>query len=114
MGYYTYFEGEINIEPPLDADEARKSGWLETGRYDTNPYPIMIASELDRIIPCMDDHMKAYDIVDEMKEIVEMFPNHKFNGMYECTGEEAGDLWRLRVRDSVVSVVKPEIVWPED
>jgi hypothetical protein len=39
--------------------------------------------------------------------------DHVVNGVIEAQGEDADDMWRLVVKDNVVSSVKPTITWPD-
>jgi hypothetical protein len=38
--------------------------------------------------------------------------NHTVNGTIDAEGEEAGDIWRIVVKDNVVSRVEARVVWP--
>ncbi len=40
--------------------------------------------------------------------------NHVCEGTIYAQGEDPDDIWRLVVKDNVVSVQQPTVVWPED
>lgn len=40
--------------------------------------------------------------------------DHVVNGTINAEGEEQGDIWKIVVKDNVVSEVKATITWPED
>jgi hypothetical protein len=128
MGYYTRFEGEIIIDPPLAWGEVKDSPWLsdehgdvvlllaeETVTEDTDEGTSVFTRKTGAaVVPVTDDSYKGYDIVRHLQQIVDAFPGHIFTGYISAEGEEAGDLWRLAVKDGRAVKIKPRIVWPED
>lgn len=129
MGYYTKFEGEISIEPPLTWREikgspyipeaAQKSGTadvkfrVQTSNEETDD-GLIVRRWADAIEPLADGQYKGYHIFETIEKIIAAFPGHTFNGRFNCEGENQGDIWRLVVRDGRVERVEPRIIWPED
>lgn len=127
MGYYTRFSGEVRIVPPLTWAEVKDSPWLspEEGdlmlRLDVEEEPGTDGSAVTRtrrtagaIVPIREDAYRGYHADDHLQEIVEAFPGHEFTGHISAEGEEAGDLWRLAVRDGKAVRDEPRILWPGD
>lgn len=115
MGYYSTATGEITYSPsmPLYA-----KGISNIYKYvDNHEYSITLTFDWNTISP-PEDSFKAYWIQEELTELVaeilKVNPETVFSGYFELDGEESGDLWRLRVKDGKVEIVKPKIVWPED
>lgn len=123
MGYYTRYDGEISIEPPLTWNEIRNSDWATGTKFTVK---LRIAEEIvetddgtltrrtaDALIPLAEDCYKG-DVIPSVQKAIEDFPGHIFNGRFDCKGEDAGDLWRLVVRNGGVKKVEPRIVWPDE
>ena len=66
------------------------------------------------LVPAYDHQYKAYHLIDHVQDAIASFPGHSFNGRLDCEGEDAGDLWRVVVRDGQVARVEPRIVWPDE
>lgn len=58
---------------------------------------------------------KAYGIEDEFGELVKVADAHDVlvEGIITVEGEEAGDIWRLVIKDNVVTHEETKIVWPD-
>jgi hypothetical protein len=128
MGYYTTYTGQITIEPALSWAEFKDSPWIgddhgavkldvrqeETSRETDEGTITVTLKTAVAIVPISEDSYKGYSIIEDVQKIVDAFPGHSWIGYISAEGEEAGDLWRLAVRDGSAVQVKPRIVWPED
>lgn len=125
MGYYTTVYGEIAIDPPLSWAEVKDSPFLDQERRKDVHFRIAVETvdtdegTLERrqavaIEPYSDDSFKAYSIEEHLGELLALHgEGHTFTGWLEGEGEEAGDLWRLGVKDGRPHMVRAQIVWPE-
>ncbi len=128
MGYYTTYTERITIEPSLTWAEVKGSPWLDRshGSVMLDLREEEVTQETDEgttvftrktvvaVIPVSEDSYKGYGIVEDVQKIVDAFPGHAWKGYISAEGEEAGDLWRLAVRDGRAMQVKPRIVWPDE
>lgn len=128
MGYYTRFDGEIGIEPPLTWAEIRDSEWLPVNAIDKNhsvklrveettvetDEGTMTRRSASAVVPLSDSQYKGYNVIEDVQALIVKHKDHQFSGRFDCEGEDAGDLWRLVVRDNRVTKVEPRIVWPDD
>lgn len=125
MGYYTRVTGEISIEPPLTWAEVQQHiNFATTANYNVRLHldeetvdtdeGQLIRKTAAAIVPVTDDSFKAYQLVEHVQQFMNEYPSHTFTGRLECEGEEAGDLWRVVIRDGRAVKVEPRIVWPED
>ncbi len=129
MGYYSVVKGSITFNPPITYAEVRNSGFVITeARQNYVAKDIMLDSfgpnsepedEIYIILPASEDSYKVYDIVDDLKELVNILgQDREYQGHFEITGEgydsSKPDIWRLRVKDGKVEKVHPKLVWPED
>lgn len=39
--------------------------------------------------------------------------DHTINGIVNACGEDANDIWRIVVRDNIVTIQRPQFVWPD-
>lgn len=130
MGYYTKFEGEIRIDPPLTWREVKDSPYLpdaaqRTGMVDVK-FNVQESVEetddgtvtrrwVDAIVPLSDSQYKGYSIIETVQKIIDQYKGtHTFSGRFDCEGEETADLWRLVVRNGRAEKVEPRIVWPDE
>jgi hypothetical protein len=123
MGYNTSVSGEIRIEPPLAWRDFKNSPFagndrdvtlhIEAETVDTDDGPLMRKTAV-ALVPTWEDSYKAYNLVEHVQEAIDAFPDRTFTGRLDCEGEEAGDLWRVVVRDRRAVKVTPRIVWPEE
>lgn len=130
MGYYTSFDGEITIDPPLTWAEIENSPYLPENAHHTMIPDVKfhVVEEVvedgeghrvrryaDAIVPITEEAFKGYGIASTVESIIDEYGSaHTFAGRFDCEGEEAGDLWRLVVRGNRVAKVKPRIVWPDE
>ena len=129
MGYYTRVTGEINIQPPLTWNEFKDSPFLPGSPNDKTEYDVRLRADEETVdtdegqlvrktasvvLPRWDDSFKAYNLVKHVQAVIDAFPSHTFTGRLDCEGEEAGDLWRVVVRDDRAVKVTPRIVWPDE
>jgi hypothetical protein len=66
------------------------------------------------VLPVMEDPFNAYEIVEQLQDIVDAFgPGREFAGYLAADGSEPGDIWRLAVVGRRATKVTPRIVWPD-
>lgn len=121
MGYYTRFSGEIAILPPLTWTEIKNGPDLQDLhlRIDEDVEETSVGRIIrvmaDAVVPVQEDSYKGYGIVEELQALVNAHKSlHHFVGYISAEGEDAGDLWRLAVKDGKAVKVKPRIVWPDE
>ena len=129
MGYLTSFSGEIRIDPPLSWGEVKGSPWL-SARYGDVMVRLVVEEvteetdegtsvftrkTVDAITPANEDEpYKGYKIVTQVQNIVDAYPDRTYSGYISAGGENAGDLWRLAVKNGRAVKVEPRIVWPDE
>ncbi|WP_432051761.1 DUF6205 family protein [Streptomyces xiamenensis] len=124
MGYNTRITGEIKISPPLTNREIAGSAFLPgTTDRDVRLVVEEVTVETDdgtlirrtatALEPSWEEPYKAYHLMEHITEAMTTWPGHEFSGHLECSGEDAGDLWRVVVRDGRVERIEPRIVWPD-
>ncbi|WP_431781768.1 DUF6205 family protein [Streptomyces chumphonensis] len=127
MGYYTTVEGEITITPPLTWAELKDSPFgrnpnpalrdvtlvIAEEKVDTDEGPLLRRTGT-ALVPTYADGYKAYHLVEHVQEAIDAFPGHTFAGRLDCSGADAGDMWRVVVRDGRAVEVRPRIVWPDE
>lgn len=52
-----------------------------------------------------------YHLTHDLQALIDEHPTHTFIGHFDCAGEDAGDIWRLEVRDGRAVEVRPYISW---
>ena len=122
MGYYSSLSGQIDIDPPLDARELRTCVWL---RPTANIHVEISETQVDTddgvltkksgptLVP-YGEHTKAYDLEENVSAFVaEYAGSHRCNGSITVEGEDAGDVWRIRVVNNVVVRETARVVWPD-
>ena len=120
MGYYTRFEGEISIVPPLTWAEIKKGPGLQDLRLRTVEDVEETAEghvtrvTADAVVPITEDSYKGYSIREELQALAKAHKSHQFTGYISAEGEDAGDLWRLAVKDGKAVQIRPRIVWPDE
>ncbi|MFD5814362.1 DUF6205 family protein [Streptomyces sp. NPDC127038] len=129
MGYYTRVDGEIRIEPPLTWAEIKNNPLLPETSAGRAEYDVrlkideetvdtddgqLVRKTCSALVPAWDDSFKAYHLVDHVQHMIDAFPGHTFSGRLDCEGEEAGDLWRVVVRNGRAVKVTPSILWPDE
>lgn len=119
MGYYTKVKGEIRFYPPISAGYAKMNPPLSKYLENSGAYPdIELAASgvygLLDTIHCPTPHaFKAYELHDNLVEIVTCLPTRGFRGRLELHGED-GDIFGYRIKAGKVEQIGPELVWPED
>lgn len=129
MSYTTHVTGEFTIEPPLTWNEIKDSPFSpfppagddrlelvlrvdeESVQTDEGPLCRRTASAL--VMVDIDEY-RAHNLIDVVQRAIDAFPGHTFAGRLDCEGEEAGDLWRVVIRDGRAVKVTPRIVWPDE
>lgn len=129
MGYFTDFQGEIRIEPPIPHAQIADSPWEPDRAKDANEDLTFrveghVVSDVEHgprtelvavaIHSTWEDEARGYHVVECLQRIVDAYPDHRFVGRIDCEGEEAGDIWRLAVVNGVATKIRPRVVWPED
>lgn len=127
MGYTTRFSGEIRIDPPIPYEDIAGQGFVREGReWATKDVRLKVVEtpvdgtpgayrrEAVAIVGLGDAYSLPH-AVEHAQEIVDRWgPGRTFTGRLDAEGEEAGDIWRLVIRDGRAQEVRPQIVWPED
>lgn len=131
MGYYSTVSGEITFTPPIPWSE------VEGGPFDEAPADArgmqkeikfraveevraegewrMTRRIAVAVVPRWEGQFKAYHLTEHLQELVDRFGEGRtFSGRFEVEGEDAADIWRLRVRDGRAVEIKPIITWPDD
>ncbi|MYZ37917.1 MULTISPECIES: DUF6205 family protein [unclassified Streptomyces] len=131
MSYYTAVSGEILIEPPLRGatlkaspfydpwigGEAQRCIRLDAGEEPADGAAPETATELvaRRVISADVERLDAFDMEDELQELLDAFPGHTFTGRLQCMGDNHwSDMWGVVVRDGRAEKVTPTVVWPGD
>lgn len=107
MSYRTIFNGKIKIEPILPALTVYGLKGFSIKRHDAKKWPgyycPWLSDDTGEHIVMVDSDSSIYDAETWLKRIIDEFlQGHVLNGIITCTGEEAGDYWRIRVEDSKV------------
>lgn len=113
MGYYTTFHGELTFDRPLlDVDTYNKIKSLveeEFGKWEVNLEPEKL--EFNWL------NGKFGDFEDQIAFVVDTLKKYgrRVAGEIVATGEEPGDIWRVKVHgsDSVVTREDAKIRWPD-
>jgi len=124
MGYTTEFEGQIDLDPPLNASEILAIQTFSNERHDETPEDREVMpgawchwiAQVDGDALEWDGGEKFYHAAEWMQLVLDRFITPlgiSANGTIEAQGEEAGDLWRIVVKDNVVRTIYPKIVWDE-
>jgi len=107
MGYYTSLESTMKVTNRQEIP----NGW-----EDFDGHGFYGCLEFDSIyVDCLEDRVKAYDIEDELQDLVDKLklqdPDVEFVGYIEGHGEEHDDHWQLRVVDGRVVRYRGRIVY---
>lgn len=129
MGYNSTLRGEIEISPPLRWGQYKDSDFYGYDRAQGNDKGIYIVGDSEKV-ETLDGTLekrtaariefawpyavKLYDVVEELQEIVDAYPDHSFTGEFEGSGANFGDIWKLVVgEDRQVRKILPTITWPD-
>lgn len=135
MGYRTRVEGEFQISPTLTWGEISASPFVRGKPVDggifytargvdlklmvdeqektTDEGVTFIRSASRLVMPHVDEY-KAYDLVEQVQKVLDMFPDHTFSGKLECEGEDNTDIWRVEISGGRAVRVEPKIMWPNE
>lgn len=129
MGYNTHVTGEIAIEPALAWAEFKDSPFLPGSVNDHTDRDVRLRADEESVdttegslvrrtaaalLPRWSESFKAYNLIEHIQEAIDAFPGHEFTGRFDCEGADAGDLWRVVIRDGRAIKVESQIVWPEE
>lgn len=135
MGYRTRVEGEFQISPTLTWGEISASQFVRSKPVDggifytargvdlkllvdeqekTTDEGVAFIRTASRLVMPHVDEYKAYDLVEQVQKVVDMFPDHTFSGELECEGEENTDIWRVEILGGQAVKVEPKIMWPKE
>lgn len=105
MGYYTYFNGKV-IEGANEKEIAITLAKLPS--FEGNVSDI---ETIDTLNDIMEEPMKWYSYIEDMKQISAQFPNAiiKIHG----EGEDNGDLWNAYFKNGKAIVYSAQIIYPE-
>lgn len=122
MGYGTKIRGRLSINPPLPWNLVKDSKLLPGPKHEADLE--LVISELPygegfiRMAVGLEDPVgesfSRYSLVEDLQKFVSQYPDHEFHGRLEMEGEEAGDLWRLKVIDGQVRRFDPQMIWPPE
>jgi hypothetical protein len=108
MGYYSRLIGSIGIRPALSAAEIADS-----------PVKYFEIADDGTGLDFHTDEGKYYNIEEHLQEFVDHYPTHAFSGTICVYGEDATDIWRMKVSSTITkidtTVTKEEAVirWPD-
>lgn len=121
MGYYSRVRGYIEFTPSIKIENLREHPVLskygpgeEAGFYPDLEITSVDYQVYDRIECVTTDSFKAYDVQDNLEEIVAALQDRTFSGRIELYGEEEGDIYGYRIKNGIVEQIEPKLVWPED
>lgn len=121
MGYNIKISGEITFEPAIVGYVTTTAAWpVEFKRYemvgDPDCPPFLVAHSIRSVgaeKPTEDEILTGVQLLVYQVDLVNDNET-TFTGYLECQGEEAGDLWRVYVRNGQAVRVDPKIVWPDE
>jgi hypothetical protein len=121
MGYYTSFDGEFVINPPLMWAEVRSSRFgpdqFEKHRLDVKVRvgeAVVDDDEGTRItrtgvalMPAYEDEMRGYNIVEHVQLFMDEHPGHELVGRLDCRGDDRSRAGARRLRADRRGVLRP-------
>jgi hypothetical protein len=129
MGYDSRLAGELTIKPPLKWADIKDSQYLGAERARENHKGVCLVGRsepvetdegtltrryADSVAFAWDYPVKLYEVVEEIQDLVDSYPDHEFAGELRGTGSDFGDIWLLRVGvDRRVERILPTITWPD-
>ena len=126
MGYSTRFKGEIRIDSPIPFDDVTGHGFTREEPFKvTKDIRLKVVEEpipgqpggyrrIAVAIVGLDGGFSCYDAIPDTQEIIDRWGEGRtFTGRLDASGEEAGDVWRMEIRDGRADEVRPRIVWPD-
>lgn len=133
MGYYTTLSGTLTVEPALTDAELgriadvkadpwtdlilqRTEGDEDTLGLDDKGKIIVVKGTRRNIVSLRSDEptKNPGTLTEAIHALTKLARKHKVkvNGSIFGSGEEPGDLWRIRVEDNVVHEERPKLLWP--
>jgi hypothetical protein len=129
MSYSTRVRGEFAIEPPLSWTEFKDSPFaphniinrsnpdlvlqVEETTVDTSDGPLQRRTATALVMREIDEY-NARNLLTQVQQAVDAFPDRTFTGRLDCEGENNADMWRVVIRDGKATRIEPRIVWPDD
>ena len=126
MSYTTRFTDEIRIDPPIPFEDIEGQGFSNAERHgQTKDVSLKVVEEpipgepggyrrVAVAIVGLSGGFSCYDAIPDTQEIIDRWGEGRtFTGRLNASGEDAGDIWRLEIRDGRVVKVEPRIVWPD-
>jgi Family of unknown function (DUF6205) len=129
VSYSTGIDGQIDINPPLPWKQIKDSPLLPANNkkagYSDALFNVteetvhtddgeLTRRSADALVPNHYTETSGRTLLAEIQSVVDANPSHEFTGMFECSGERPGDLWRAVVRDGRAAKIEASIMWPED
>jgi hypothetical protein len=122
MGYGIKIRGQLVIDPPLPWAAVKNSAMLAGPNHQADLE--LIIAELPhgdgfvRVATGLHDPVgesfSRHTLEEDLQTFVDQHPGQSFSGRLEMEGEEAGDLWRLKVIDGKVRRFEPTLTWPAE
>lgn len=107
MAYYTYHDGKVIDGPATEREVAIAIAKLTT--FESEDTDFETIDTINDVI--MDEPMKWYHCIEDMKKISLQFPDTTI--FIHGEGEDQGDLWDAYFRNGKAAVYKAEIIYPE-
>lgn len=137
MGYYTYINGGLTIEPPINPEKfkdlidppgagvnaesyfvhTRDEGGDEDVQIIDGQITVVGETAGHSVIDfAFDESVKAYDFHEKLAELVDYAKGlgYTVNGSFDGDGEESEDFWRSYVINNVVTTEQGEVSYPSE
>lgn len=123
MGYTTTFEGQIDISPPLDAELEQEVNDFCNALHDEDGDMAVPSHYCDFVVTSdgakleWNGSEKSYCMESWLTILIDLFfapKAHVLNGHLDASGEQAGDLWRLEVKNNVVRRLVAQFIYVEE
>lgn len=106
MGYYSTVRGELHYSEELDSIKAMREIQKLDSVYGATVNELGIGWDWAQ--------GKYYNLKADVAAIIELVKDKtKVSGEILVSGEEAGDLWRILVKDNKMTVEKAVVMWPD-
>ena len=128
MGYYTRFEGELEVDPPFTWAELRDSPFTEEGNSGRSSefFTILVTESVEEtedghtvtkrglgVRVTYSDDCKAYDFENHFARFWNMHgEGHIFHGEFKAWGEDNEDVWKARIGPDGPERVEAELTFP--
>jgi hypothetical protein len=133
MSYHTRVSGQFAIDPPIPYERLYGTEWvppvldgpspsadvyiacaIEPIKSEQDPWVILgFTGHGATVLPRWESDYDATNLLAEVQRLVDAFPDHTFTGLFDCHGEERGDIWRIEIHDGQAVEVRPQLVWPD-